>query len=373
MFLALREIRRAKVRFALLISAVGLLVFLILTQQALQNGLLTSFVGAIERQSAPVLVYSVDGQRTLQGSVIPPPLEASIREVDGVDAAGRIGQSTFTVTIDGGDPVDGAVIGYEDPELGAPDELAGGRLPDAAGEAVGSSVDYAVGDEVRCCRRGTARSRWSSPWWASPTTSRSRSRPPSSWRGRTTSRPPWLPTPMRGRSCPTRRHPAGRRDHRPRARRPRERRERGGRCAHPTAGRRRVARRRAGAPVVPGDLPALRPRGPARHRAVLPDHHLPEGRRPDPAAGDRRPIRRPGAIAARPGRDRGRRGSGGRHRAVLPALASAGRHHLAAVRPRRGGVLVGPAARAGPAQRAGRRPPGARHRPHRGHRRGGAR
>lgn len=149
MFLALREIRRAKVRFALLISAVGLLVFLILTQQALQNGLLTSFVGAIERQSAPVLVYSVDGQRTLQGSVIPPPLEASIREVDGVDAAGRIGQSTFTVTIDGGDPVDGAVIGYEDPELGAPDELAGGRLPDAAGEAVGSSVDYAVGDEVR--------------------------------------------------------------------------------------------------------------------------------------------------------------------------------------------------------------------------------
>jgi putative ABC transport system permease protein len=70
MFFALREMRRAKVRFGLLISAIGLLVLLILAQQAIQTGLITSFVGAIERQSAPVLVYSVDGQRTLQGSII---------------------------------------------------------------------------------------------------------------------------------------------------------------------------------------------------------------------------------------------------------------------------------------------------------------
>ena len=68
MFLALREMRRAKVRFGLLAAAIGLLLFLILTQQAIQNGLITAFVGAIERQSAPVLVYSTDGQRTLQGA-----------------------------------------------------------------------------------------------------------------------------------------------------------------------------------------------------------------------------------------------------------------------------------------------------------------
>ena len=40
MFLALKEIRRAKARFGLLMAAVGLLVFLILFQQTLQNGLL---------------------------------------------------------------------------------------------------------------------------------------------------------------------------------------------------------------------------------------------------------------------------------------------------------------------------------------------
>lgn len=148
MFLALKEIKRAKVRFGLLMAAVGLLVFLILAQLALQNGLLTSFVGAIERQSAPVLVYSVDGQRTLQGSVVTPDLQSTIEAVDGVAASGRIGQATFTATIDGGDQVDVAILGYDDPDLGAPDVLSAGRQAKTEGEAVGSSVDFSLGDEV---------------------------------------------------------------------------------------------------------------------------------------------------------------------------------------------------------------------------------
>ena len=155
MFLALHEMRRAKVRFGLLVVAVGLLVFLILAQQAIQNGLLTSFVGAIERQSAPVLVYSVDGQRTLQGSVIPPPLEQRIRAVEGVAGAGRIGQGTFTVRAGGSaEDSDAAVNGDERDDLGAPDRLSAGRLPRAAGEAVGSAADFAVGDRVRVLAGG---------------------------------------------------------------------------------------------------------------------------------------------------------------------------------------------------------------------------
>jgi len=148
MFLALKEIQRAKVRFGLLMSAIGLLVFLILTQQALQDGLLTGFVGAIEHQSAPVVVYSVDGQRTLQGSILTPDLQQTIEGVDGVAAAGRIGQGTFTGTVDRGDQVDVAIIGYDDPTLGAPEHLSAGRLPKTDAEAVGSSVDFSVGDKV---------------------------------------------------------------------------------------------------------------------------------------------------------------------------------------------------------------------------------
>ncbi len=155
MFLALHEMRRAKVRFGLLISAIGLLVLLILAQQAIQNGLITSFIGAIERQSAPILVYSVDGQRTLQGSVITPPLEQRVRAVNGVAKSGRIGQGTFTVRINGSTAdSDAAIIGYQHPDLGAPDKLSAGRLPSAAGEAAGSAADYSIGDRVRVLTEG---------------------------------------------------------------------------------------------------------------------------------------------------------------------------------------------------------------------------
>jgi len=150
MFLALREIRRAKVRFGLLISAIGLLVLLILAQQAIQTGLINSFIGAIERQSAPVLVYSVDGQRTLQGSLITPPLQRKIEATEGIAGAGWIGQGTFTVRLnDETEDSDAAIIGYTDPELGAPDEIASGRLPNGPGEGVGSDNDFEIGDRIR--------------------------------------------------------------------------------------------------------------------------------------------------------------------------------------------------------------------------------
>ncbi|MCC6437174.1 MAG: ABC transporter permease [Acidimicrobiales bacterium] len=155
MFLALKELQRAKVRFGLLIAAVALLVFLILFQQSLQNGLLTSFVGAIRNQSAEVLVYRTDGRRILQGSVISPDLEAMVRSSGAAAEVARIGQGTFTVTPgEGGDgvPIETSILGYEDPGLGAPTTLVEGRLPEGPGEAVASDADaelgFGVGDTV---------------------------------------------------------------------------------------------------------------------------------------------------------------------------------------------------------------------------------
>ncbi len=158
MFLALKEMARAKVRFGLLIAAIALLVFLILFQQSLQNGLITSFVGAIRNQSAPVLVYSVDGQRTIQGSIITPDLDALTRAAPGVGDVGMIGQGTFTgaPAAADGETYDTTVIGYElGPDgtgLGAPTTLVEGRLPTTDFEAVSSDADvelgYGVGDVV---------------------------------------------------------------------------------------------------------------------------------------------------------------------------------------------------------------------------------
>jgi putative ABC transport system permease protein len=146
MFLALREMARAKTRFGLLIVAIGMLVFLILFQQSLQNGLLTSFVGAIRNQTAPVLVYTVDGQRVIQGSIVTPDLEQMVRAAPEVGAVGRIGQGTFTVdTAAGEGRYDTTILGYDDPALGAPTALSGGRMPAAPEEAIASEADSAIG------------------------------------------------------------------------------------------------------------------------------------------------------------------------------------------------------------------------------------
>lgn len=146
-YLALREIRRALVRFALLSGAIGLLVFLILFQQTLQVGLLTSFVGAIEHQTAPVLVYPIDGRVNLQGSVVTPELQQQIEGVDGVGESGRIGQATISVKAGGGDAATTetvAIIGYDAPAVGAPDTMTEGRLPEREGEVV--ALASAAGD-----------------------------------------------------------------------------------------------------------------------------------------------------------------------------------------------------------------------------------
>jgi putative ABC transport system permease protein len=155
MFLAFKEMARAKVRFALLVAAIALLVFLILFQQSLQNGLITGFIGAIREQSAPVLVYSVDGQRVIQGSVITPPMEEQVRGAPGTGDVGRIGQGTFTGQPSGnsdGETFDTTIIGYElGPDgngIGAPTDVVEGRLPTADDEAIVSDADVRLGYDI---------------------------------------------------------------------------------------------------------------------------------------------------------------------------------------------------------------------------------
>jgi putative ABC transport system permease protein len=150
--IALREMARAKVRFGLLVGAIALLVFLILFQQSLRNGLITSFVGAIEHQSAPVLVYSTDARRTVQSSSISPQLEAEVRAVAGVRDAARLGPGP--VSVRAADSVTAAaIVGYQRRSLGAPEQLVRGRYPSAPNEAVANESDasegFGLGEVVR--------------------------------------------------------------------------------------------------------------------------------------------------------------------------------------------------------------------------------
>lgn len=141
--LAVREMRRAKGRFGLLTGAVGILVFLVVFQQALLDGLVTEFVGAIRNQSADVLVYGADARLNLQGSVVGAGTQARVAAVEGVAGAGPLGVATVTVQA-GGELQDATLIGHVLGGPGQPTRLAAGRRPAADGEAVANVGD---GDE----------------------------------------------------------------------------------------------------------------------------------------------------------------------------------------------------------------------------------
>jgi len=145
MRLALAEIRRAKLRFALLIGAVALLVFLILFQQSLAGSLLGQFTGGLERQSASVLVYNAEARRIVDASRVPPQQIRAVAAVEGVAEAGPIGEGSFTAQLETGELRDTSVFGYELGGPGAPTTLSAGRLPDRDREAVASSSDASAG------------------------------------------------------------------------------------------------------------------------------------------------------------------------------------------------------------------------------------
>jgi putative ABC transport system permease protein len=145
--LALREIRRAKLRFGLLAGAVGLLVFLILFQQTLMGTLVGYFTGALENQSGEVVVYNDEARRNLAGSLVTEEQLAAVAEVDGVAESGPLGQGTFTVTA-GGEEADASIWGYHLGGPGEPTRLVEGRLPETDLEGVASSTDRSSGFDI---------------------------------------------------------------------------------------------------------------------------------------------------------------------------------------------------------------------------------
>jgi putative ABC transport system permease protein len=139
------------VRFALLSAAVGLLVFLILFQQALFGSLLLSFTGALENQSGTVLVYGAEARKNLAGSVILPPQQQAVAAVEGVGASAPVGEATLTVEA-GGDEVNASIFGFTPGGPGEPTRVVDGRMPTGPTEALASKEDrdagFAIGDTV---------------------------------------------------------------------------------------------------------------------------------------------------------------------------------------------------------------------------------
>lgn len=154
MYVALRELRRAKLRFGLLTGAVGLLVFLILFQQTLLSSLVGAITGVIEAQSGEVLVLAADARGQLDASVLDPDTVGEVAAVDGVEEAAAWRIATFSARTAASEQLtDVAVVGHDVGGPGAPERLTDGRAAGTDGEAVGPTGyeddGIAIGEVVR--------------------------------------------------------------------------------------------------------------------------------------------------------------------------------------------------------------------------------
>lgn len=143
--LALRELQRGRGRFAAIVSALGLLVFLVLVLGALADGLFYGATGAVRSTTATAYAFDDEAEGSLVRSRLTRGDVAVLADAPGVESAGPVG-----VLLTGGTGPDGdisvAVFGIDPSAAGAPTTLTEGRLPEP-GEPGVVAADTRLADE----------------------------------------------------------------------------------------------------------------------------------------------------------------------------------------------------------------------------------
>jgi putative ABC transport system permease protein len=140
--LAFNEIRRGKGRFAAIISALSLIVFLVLVLGALADGLFYGATGAVRSTTATAYAFSADAEGSLVRSRLKESDVAAFAAAPGVQAAGPVGVLLTGGRGPAGD-IDLAVFGIEAGGAGSPTTLVEGRAP-APGETGVALADTAL-------------------------------------------------------------------------------------------------------------------------------------------------------------------------------------------------------------------------------------
>lgn len=141
-----REIWRSKLKFLLLAAAIGLLFFLLVFVNTLSTTLLDNFVGALENNSADVLVFDADAQASIPASRLGPDDLERVAEMDGVAAAAPISVLNADVSARGAQ-VDVSIWGVEPGGPGAPTDIIEGN-PLGSGRAIVDSTARDAGFEI---------------------------------------------------------------------------------------------------------------------------------------------------------------------------------------------------------------------------------
>jgi len=145
MMLAFAEIRRGRGRFASIIAALSLIVFLVLTLGALADGLFFGATGAVRSTNATAYAFSPDAKGSLIRSSMSPAQVEEVRDAPGVAQATGVG-----VLLTAGQTPDAeydvAIFGVDPQGAGVPTTVSEGRLPEP-GENGAAAVDQSLIDE----------------------------------------------------------------------------------------------------------------------------------------------------------------------------------------------------------------------------------
>jgi putative ABC transport system permease protein len=128
MKIAVAEILRSRGRYASVVVAIALIVFLVLVLAALSDGLYFGATGAVRNSGGDLMVFSEEGRRSLVRSQLGEADAQRIAAVDGVAEVGPVGALLGTGAGPGGG-LDLAIFGFRPGLPGGPSEVVEGRLP----------------------------------------------------------------------------------------------------------------------------------------------------------------------------------------------------------------------------------------------------
>jgi putative ABC transport system permease protein len=153
MLFARAELARSKLRFGALTLGAGLLIFVLLFQQALLAAVLDGMAGAINHQSGPIIVFTQSAKRNLGASPFSPDQIEQVKTAPGVADVGGLGVGALSFRTDEDSTRRNiSVVGYQRDKPGTPTSLTSGRLPGVPNEVVASAEGaqgrYAVGDTL---------------------------------------------------------------------------------------------------------------------------------------------------------------------------------------------------------------------------------
>jgi putative ABC transport system permease protein len=129
MFLALREIRHARLRFALITGVIVLVSSLVFILSGLANGLSAGNTAAIDAMPIDAMVVSAGSDYLLDRSSVPAAEAETIAAIDGIEAAEPLGVSPANITAEGSGEIIGvSFFGIVPESMIRPDTARGERF-----------------------------------------------------------------------------------------------------------------------------------------------------------------------------------------------------------------------------------------------------